>query len=360
VYGGLAALACSGDSPGGPRTPDYDVRVFGSGLVDLRTAATPRQEVVQHQVNAWRDRTGWVDGWIESTVTLHQSRTDVPLTFTSRVHCLLVVGRSAWIGATVTSRTSFATPGEEFLLFIRDLGGVGSDVMHGAFARDIGNVRCLDQPSQLTETVVTLGDYVVGGAGANETSLGGLVVNVSTTGGFPSVGYVVVIGGFAHPIPVIGRLPLGALLPPGIYSVRLANVDAACTVSPQNPAVVRINANATATLPFVVECPEQPSTVRVITRTTGASIPESYRAEVWWEFYYDPYIDRIGANDTLDVPGRRPGEHWVFLSGVPDNCRIEGGTWRTVRAGPTSEVLPVTFAVSCGATASAVSRTNSR
>jgi hypothetical protein len=65
--------------------------------------------------------------------------------------------------------------------------------------------------------------------------------------------------------------------------------------------------------------PAAPVSIEVTVRTTGAALdPDGYALAVDGQFY------EIGLQELRTIDGLAAGEHTVWLTGLADNCELEG------------------------------------
>jgi hypothetical protein len=177
---------------------------------------------------------------------------------------------------------------------------------------------------------------------------GGLSITTATSGLSPdSDGYTVTVNGnVAGPVSAEGTVAV-ADLGAGDHLVGLAGVAANCTVAGTNPRTVAVVAGAVVSVAFTIECQAPPpaaGTLTVTTRTAGdGADPDGYAFAIG-----DGDAQPIAANASVSVGGVAVGASQVALSGLADNCRLEGANPRpvTVPAGGAAEVV---FAVNCSA-----------
>jgi hypothetical protein len=157
-----------------------------------------------------------------------------------------------------------------------------------------------------------------------------------------------------------GPAPIGATdtvtlsaIAVGDYTVTLSQVPANCTVTtpPPNPRTVPVPAGGTGSTTFNVTCTAVPGTgnLRVITATTGASIPAGYMVSASGPGgSFGPAS--IGATDTVTLSAVTAGDYTVTLSQVPANCTVTTPppNPRTV-AVPAGGTGSTTFNVTCTA-----------
>jgi hypothetical protein len=168
----------------------------------------------------------------------------------------------------------------------------------------------------------------------------------TTTGGseMDADGYTVTVdGGTAQAIAAAGSMRSNELTP-GAHVVHLGGVALNCTVAGDNPRTVEVQAGATATVAFAIDCSATTGGLQVTSSTTGASAdPDGYVVTV-------DGTDQgaLAASGSLNLAGITPGSHLVGLSGVAANCQVDGGNPRavSVTAGAAADVA---FAVICSA-----------
>ncbi|HEV8569624.1 MAG TPA: post-COAP-1 domain-containing protein, partial [Actinoplanes sp.] len=186
---------------------------------------------------------------------------------------------------------------------------------------------------------------------------GDLRVITATTGASIPAGYMVSASG---PGGSFGPAPIGATdtvtlsaITAGDYTVTLSQVPANCTVTtpPPNPRTVPVSAGMVTSTTFNVTCTAVPTTgdLRIITATTGASIPAGYMVSAsgpGGSFGPAP----IGATDTVTLSAIAAGDYTVTLSQVPANCTVTTPppNPRTVPV-PAGGVGSTTFNVTCTA-----------
>jgi Tol biopolymer transport system component len=157
-----------------------------------------------------------------------------------------------------------------------------------------------------------------------EPNLGTIQVTTAWTGDEPDPdGYAVQVDGEpSQPIGVTATLHADDVA--GEHSVQLTGVAGNCAVEGENPRPVRIVANDTTRVDFIVTCNSTLGSVLVVSSTTGSfPDPDGYRITI-------DLLDRgaIAANGKLSVTALRPTEHQVTLSDVASNCLVAGDTTR--------------------------------
>jgi Bacterial Ig domain len=175
---------------------------------------------------------------------------------------------------------------------------------------------------------------------------GGVVITTVTTGAAPDPdGYGVVLDGVDQGlIPANGQLSLTGLAL-GSHVVGLSGLAGNCSLQGDNLRAVTVAPGSSAAVDYAITCSAPPAnagSLRVITVTTGDNPdPDGYR------FSLDRGENQpIPANATATIPNLAAGAHRVQLSGLSDNCRIQGSNARTVSV-PSGGSADVTFNVVC-------------
>jgi Tol biopolymer transport system component len=177
---------------------------------------------------------------------------------------------------------------------------------------------------------------------------GSLEITTATSGPDPDPdGYAVAIdGGASAPLGLNATLH-AADIEPGGHSVQLSGIAANCTLTGDNPRTVTVAPGGSATVTFAITCATpQPLTgiLRITTSTTGPDQDDD-----GYEFAVDGGATQpIGVTATATVPNVALGAHSVQLSGMAENCSVQGANPQSVSvsSGNTAEV---TFAVVCSA-----------
>lgn len=174
---------------------------------------------------------------------------------------------------------------------------------------------------------------------------GQIQVNVSTSGtGMPSSFSVSLNGGSPSSVPPDGSVTFGSLNA-GNYQVELA-VPGNCTISGSAERTVGVQEGSTSTVAYSVSCSAVPTgAIGVMTSTTGSPAdPDGYTVSL------DAAAGQsIGVNDNLLVPDLGLGDHEVELSGVADNCLVQGANPRIVSVSE-SQTTQTEFEIVCSAT----------
>jgi hypothetical protein len=182
---------------------------------------------------------------------------------------------------------------------------------------------------------------------------GGLQVTSSSNGPASDPdGYTLTVDGTDRgALGVSGSLTLDAL-PPGEHLIGLSGLAANCRVEGDNPRPVTITTGQSEAISFAVTCAAPPAnagSLRIVTSSTGPDQDIDGYA-----FAVDGGTSQpIGASATANLANVAAGTHQVRLSGLADNCTVQGGNPRsvTVTAGAAAEV---SFAVACSAAAGTI------
>src|SRR4051794_2198129 len=175
---------------------------------------------------------------------------------------------------------------------------------------------------------------------------GGVVITTVTSGAAPDPdGYGVVLDGVDQgAIPANGQLSLTGLALGG-HVVGLSGLAGNCSLQGDNLRAVTVAPGSSATVDYAIACAAPPAnagSLRVITVTTGDNPdPDGYR------FSLDRGENQpIQANATATITNLAAGAHRVQLSGLADNCRVQGNSSRTVNV-PGGGSNDVTFNILC-------------
>ncbi|MFL5459337.1 MAG: Ig-like domain-containing protein [Gemmatimonadales bacterium] len=175
---------------------------------------------------------------------------------------------------------------------------------------------------------------------------GGVVITTVTTGAAPDPdGYGVVLDGVDQGvIAASGQLSLTGLAL-GSHVVGLSGLAGNCSLEGDNLRAVTVAPGSSAAVDYAITCSAPPAnagSLRVITVTTGDNPDaDGYR------FSLDRGENQpIPANATATIPNLAAGAHRVQLSGVSDNCQIQGTSSRIANV-PGGGSTDVTFNVTC-------------
>nr|MBA3659848.1 hypothetical protein [Gemmatimonadales bacterium] len=174
---------------------------------------------------------------------------------------------------------------------------------------------------------------------------GTLQVTIATAGAEPDAdGYSIAVdGGPAQPTGINASITVGSLAV-GTHTVRLSGVAGNCNAQGGTSRSVEIATNATARVAFAVSCEATTATIRLLATTTGDSLDaDGYQVSL------DSGATRpLGINDTITIESVAPGSHTVALSGIAQNCQLDGDASQTFFIGAGVR-LDVKYALTCSA-----------
>jgi hypothetical protein len=172
---------------------------------------------------------------------------------------------------------------------------------------------------------------------------GSIRVTTSTSGEDQDNGYQFSIDdGSARSIGPNGSEDVGNVSP-GNHTVELTGVASNCTVNDAAQTVTVTPGNV-ATAAFSITCTAIPPAAGSIRVTTNTSGPDQDTDGYEFTIEGDPPRS-IGTSGTETVTGVPPGSYNVVLSGVAENCTVDGASEEvTVTGGATSNV---SFSVTC-------------
>jgi hypothetical protein len=182
-----------------------------------------------------------------------------------------------------------------------------------------------------------------GGETLDVPTTGTLELSTSTTGAEPDPdGYTIQIDGQpAEPIaPSAGLQKAG--IEAGDHTVLLGGLAANCAVVGTNPRTVSVVAGETTAVPFLVFCNATSGSVRIASTTTGASPdPDGYAVTL------DGSTSQpLGLSAEITLSPVTPGSHSIGLSGVANNCEVQGTNPRTVVVAA-GGLATLAFSVTC-------------
>ncbi len=173
---------------------------------------------------------------------------------------------------------------------------------------------------------------------------GSLRVTTATTGDGQPAGFAVTVdGGAGQPIGASATITLTNLAV-GSHALQLGGVPDNCTVVDPNPRSLDVTAGGTAETAFAIACTAVTGSLRVTTRTTGSGL-DGDGNDISVDGGSGPHIGINGNRTIDDLAG---GAHQIALSGVADNCQVQGDNPRgvTVAPGPTATTA---FEIVCAA-----------
>jgi Tol biopolymer transport system component len=177
-------------------------------------------------------------------------------------------------------------------------------------------------------------------------TIASLQVSSATIGTSPDVdGYRISVDGTDQ--GTLGQNEVATLtsVAPGDHSVGLSEVTGNCQVEGDNPRDVTFTAGQSVTAAFEVTCgapPSNPGTLRLATTTVGSDLdPDGYVLTI-----DDDASQPLGSNATATLDNLAAGSHSVRLSGMAENCALEGPNPRTGIAS-SEEAAEVRFEFFC-------------
>ncbi|MFO7586778.1 MAG: hypothetical protein R6X22_01770, partial [Gemmatimonadota bacterium] len=180
--------------------------------------------------------------------------------------------------------------------------------------------------------------------------VGEIRVTTTTTGEDPDPdGFAVrVDGGTALPIGPDATLSIAGVKA-GARAVALEGVAGNCGVVGPNPVSVDVPADGFVEAAFAVACDARVGDLSVTTATTGTELdPDGYGLVV-----DGGAPDPIGIDETRVLSGLVAGDHTLELTGIAENCAVEGANPRAVPV-EADGVAETRFDVTCAAAAGTV------
>lgn len=264
------------------------------------------------------------------------------------------------------------------LVITTSTGGVEPDADGFSVQIDAGPAQAIGVAATLTTSEVTPGNHIVQLAEiaanctvsgdnprtvsvtAGETATVSFAVTCSATTGSLSItaitsgpspdpdGYIIFIDGADRgALGVNAAVSIGGLLP-GSHPVGLGGVAANCQIQGDNLQAVTITAGASASVEYTVSCaapPPDAGGLRITTVTSGPDAdPDGYA------FAVDGAASQpIAVNATSTLTNVAAGVHSVLLSGIVENCAVQGTNPLsvTITGGATADA---SFVLSCSAT----------
>jgi hypothetical protein len=182
-----------------------------------------------------------------------------------------------------------------------------------------------------------------GGETLDVPTTGTLEITTSTTGVETDAdGYAVQVDAQAvEPIGATGSLRKTDIAP-GDHTIQLAGIAANCSVVGVNPRTVTVRAGEPTPVPFHIACNATTGSLRIAAATSGLSPdPDGYTITLDGNAR-----SALGVTAEVTLESIPPGSHAVGLSGVADNCEVQGDNPRNVAvaAGSTGALA---FTVQC-------------
>jgi hypothetical protein len=204
----------------------------------------------------------------------------------------------------------------------------------------------LRRPLLTASFLILLGSTAYLGCGGGEPlgtgGLGTLRVTTSTTGAEPDAdGYQVQIDNRpAESIGSSGNLEKTDL-EPGDHVVQLVGVAGNCSVA-ENPRTVAVISGQATQVSFQISCTATSGDLRVTSATSGPSPdPDGYTITL-----DGAPSQTLGTSGEITLHQVPLGAHSVGLSGVADNCEVQGSNPRNVAVSATGTVV-LAFSVRC-------------
>ncbi|MFL5531932.1 MAG: Ig-like domain-containing protein, partial [Gemmatimonadales bacterium] len=134
----------------------------------------------------------------------------------------------------------------------------------------------------------------------------------------------------------------------GTHVVQLSGVADNCQITGTSRRGVTVADGQTSSVNYKITCgppPSETGSLRVTTTTSGEDQDNNG---------YDVAVDdgstrHIGTSDAVTVTDLAPGQHKVELSGLADNCTVQGENPRTVTV-TANTIESTSFEISCAAT----------
>jgi Tol biopolymer transport system component len=165
-----------------------------------------------------------------------------------------------------------------------------------------------------------------------------------TTSGSPTDpdGYVTKLDGSDPGLAIgtIGNVSFTGVLS-GSHTVALTGLAANCSVTGGPSQTTTVSVGGTSDITFVVTCTPTTGSIQLTTHTTGSS-----RDANGYTLSVDGTASQvIGLNETRALEGLGVGTHAITLSGIANNCHLDGVNPRMIDVVPGS--TSVTFDLNC-------------
>lgn len=180
-------------------------------------------------------------------------------------------------------------------------------------------------------------------AGKTWFCTGELQVDNETAGqGTDSTGYVVEVGDSISEQVKLGESLILPEVKTGDRTVRLTDVASHCAVQGDNPRSVTVKKNETSRTKFAVTCVAGETNLQVSASTSGSDQDsDGYTVTV-----DDSLTEDIGPEGSATFDSLSDGSHQVELTGVADNCSVQGDNPRDVQV-TAGELTTTSYDVSC-------------
>lgn len=180
------------------------------------------------------------------------------------------------------------------------------------------------------------------------TAVGSVEVTVSTSGDEQdSDGYTVNLGDDSQAVSVNGSVTFEDK-PEGDYTLELTGLADNCSVDGDNPRNVQVSEGSTTQASMAVACEATVGSAEITVETSGEQQDQD-----GYTLAFDGDSSSVGVNDTATYMDLAPGDYAVELTGLADNCSVDGENPRTIQvtAGSATES---TMNVACVAPVDAV------
>jgi Tol biopolymer transport system component len=178
---------------------------------------------------------------------------------------------------------------------------------------------------------------------------GSVRISSATTGPAPDAdGYTISLDGSDRGVlEADATITLGGLVP-GSHVVGLGGLAANCRIEGENLRTVTVAPGTSPSIAYSISCDPPPPAAGTLRITTVTSDPDPDAAG--YGLVVDNGASRpLGANASTTLANIAAGVHNVRLTGVPDNCTVQGDSPAsvTITAGGTTDH---TFTVGCSTT----------
>lgn len=174
------------------------------------------------------------------------------------------------------------------------------------------------------------------------STAGSIYVGAEVSGTSVDTSFAVILDGDSLSLALTTGAGQSLTVEQGTHSVELTSVASNCQVEGDNPRSVDVVALTSVTVTFQVSCATS-GTVKVTIATTGPDQDDLYTL----------LVDQ-GAREMLVGPNQfviltlSVGTHTLQLTGVADNCAVQGANPMEVESRE-NEVVGAGFAVACTA-----------
>ena len=180
------------------------------------------------------------------------------------------------------------------------------------------------------------------------TAVGSVEVTVSTSGDEQdSDGYTLTLGDDNQSVSVNGSATFEDK-PTGEYSLELTGMADNCSVDGENPRNVQVSDGSTTQASMAVTCEATVGSAEIAVTTSGEQQDQD-----GYTLAFDGGSSSVSVNDTVTYTDLAPGDHSLELTGMADNCSVDGENPRTIQVGAGS-TTESTVEVACVAPVDAV------